>query len=221
MTSLPAAYRAVVPFKRLSLAKSRIALPAPDRAVLALAMARDTLAAVMASAGVASVTVVTDAEEYADTARGFGAAVLPDPGDLNLGLRQAAVGADRVVAILADLPALTPAGIAALLDSAESSHRGWGTLLRRRRKRNRHHGLSRTSGFLRAEFRAGLRRAPSGAGSGRTARPAIERAGRVLAGVGGLAARRGRPAERGRRGASRSRHTHPSGAGRATAVRSP
>ena len=120
MTSLPAAYRAVVPFKRLSLAKSRIALPAPDRAVLALAMARDTLAAVMASAGVASVTVVTDAEEYADTARGFGAAVLPDPGDLNLGLRQAAVGADRVVAILADLPALTPAGIAALLDSAES-----------------------------------------------------------------------------------------------------
>lgn len=50
MTALPIAYRAVVPFKRLSLAKSRIALPAPDRAVLALAMARDTLAAVVASA---------------------------------------------------------------------------------------------------------------------------------------------------------------------------
>lgn len=100
--------RAVVPFKRLDRAKSRLALPDVERRELALAMAYDTLAAVSGCAAVDEVVVVTDEAEYAAHARTLGAVVLPDVGALNAGLRAAATGGVLVLALLADLPALTP-----------------------------------------------------------------------------------------------------------------
>lgn len=127
----------VVPIKELARAKTRLAgavttTARTDRADLALALALDTLAAVLASA-VRRVVVVTSDDRVAaavtdlagagrltvvdDPARGLNAAV-------EAGARSLLGGADpttapvAVAALLADLPALRPAELDEALDAA-------------------------------------------------------------------------------------------------------
>ena len=120
-------WTAVIPVKRLSAAKSRLrgAVPAARHADLALAMVRDTVAAVLAGAAVAELLVVTDDEVAAAAVAELGARVVPDqPGaDLNAAMRFGAdevAGLARFRAVLAgDLPALRPGQLDAALAAAE------------------------------------------------------------------------------------------------------
>src|SRR5947209_10589199 len=77
-------WAAVVPVKRLPLAKTRIALPADLRAELALAIAADTVAACRATSAVARIVVVTDDEDAAARLAELGAVVVPDAPDAGL-----------------------------------------------------------------------------------------------------------------------------------------
>jgi 2-phospho-L-lactate guanylyltransferase len=118
-------WTAVIPVKRLSAAKSRLrgAVPAAHHPELALAMVRDTVAAVLACSRVAELLVVTDDPVAAAAATGLGARVVPDPAtDLNGAMR---FGADEVAglarprAVLAgDLPALQPQQLGEALAAA-------------------------------------------------------------------------------------------------------
>ncbi|MEV4659584.1 2-phospho-L-lactate guanylyltransferase [Micromonospora sp. NPDC049301] len=114
----------VVPVKRLTAAKSRLrgALPGVPHEELALALAADTLRAVLACPAVAEVLVVTDDARVAATARTAGARVLADEPDagLNAAFRHGAAGvpAGWVAGLTADLPALRPAELAAALLAA-------------------------------------------------------------------------------------------------------
>ncbi|WP_433797800.1 2-phospho-L-lactate guanylyltransferase [Actinoplanes sp. CA-252034] len=108
-------WTAVIPVKRLGAAKTRLrgAVPADRHPELALAMVRDTAAAVLSSASVAELLVVTDDPQVRAAVRELGARVVADPGGgLNAAMR---FGADEVTgrsahrAVLAgDLPALRP-----------------------------------------------------------------------------------------------------------------
>jgi 2-phospho-L-lactate guanylyltransferase len=112
----------VVPVKRLEVAKSRIALGAADRADLALAMATDTVAAAVACALVSRVVVVTDDARAIAALSGPDVTIVADEPDagLNPALRHGAMAADgrRIVAVSADLPALTASDLAAVLMAA-------------------------------------------------------------------------------------------------------
>jgi 2-phospho-L-lactate guanylyltransferase len=117
----------VIPVKRLELAKSRIALPAAERADLALAMATDTVAAAVACALVARVVVVTDDVRAVAALAGPGVTVVADAPDagLNPALRHGAAAAGgRIVAVSADLPALTAADLTTVLMAAARQARG-------------------------------------------------------------------------------------------------
>ena len=72
---------ALVAVKHLDGAKSRLALDfgIDDRARLTLAMLADTLTAIANSPAIASLTVVTPDPRVAETARRFGADLVPDP----------------------------------------------------------------------------------------------------------------------------------------------
>lgn len=117
----------VVPLKPLAVAKSRLATAAGAvRPALALAFALDTVAAALACAEVADVTVVTDDERAGAELAALGAFVVPDApaAGLNAALRY---GADRVrardpyaavAALNGDLPALRPAELAWVLREA-------------------------------------------------------------------------------------------------------
>jgi len=107
----------LMPVKVLAQAKSRLAgLAGPHRGELALALAGDTLTAVLACAEVARVIVITDDQVAAAALAGLGALVVPDePRDgLNAALRHGATHAaarwpgEGTVALSADLPALRP-----------------------------------------------------------------------------------------------------------------
>lgn len=115
----------VVPFKPLSLAKSRLAGAIDSRPAMALAFALDTVTAALASPEVAAVTVVTgDATLRAALAR-LGAHVtddVPDAG-LNAALLHGEGLARRwspesVAAMNGDLPALRPAELTLALREA-------------------------------------------------------------------------------------------------------
>jgi 2-phospho-L-lactate/phosphoenolpyruvate guanylyltransferase len=117
----------VVPLKPLALAKSRLADAAgPVRPALALAFALDTVAAALACPEVAEVTVVTDDPAAAAELAALGARVLPDApaAGLNAALRHGAEQVrDRVphaalAALNADLPALRPGELSAVLRAA-------------------------------------------------------------------------------------------------------
>jgi 2-phospho-L-lactate guanylyltransferase len=112
----------VVPVKRLEIAKSRIALPATDRADLALAMATDTVAAAVACPLVAGVVVVTDDARAVAALAGSRVTVVADTPDagLNPALRHGATAGagGRIVAVSADLPALTAIDLATVLVAA-------------------------------------------------------------------------------------------------------
>ncbi|MCU1676593.1 MAG: cofC [Frankiales bacterium] len=126
----------IVPVKRLSAAKTRLALPADLRRSLVLAMLSDTLLATAGmnddpaaaeSAVEMSVLVVTGDASAAAVAGHHGADVLGgEPGGgLNAAIAFGAAaarhlyGAHRLAAMAADLPALRPAELAAALLRAE------------------------------------------------------------------------------------------------------
>ncbi len=118
-------WAAVIPVKRLAAAKSRLrgALGADRHESLALALARDTVAAVRACPEVAEVLVVTDDPRVAEAVSTLGARVVPDaPGaGLNAAVAYGAALArpDRwSAALAADLPALRPADLSAALRAA-------------------------------------------------------------------------------------------------------
>jgi 2-phospho-L-lactate/phosphoenolpyruvate guanylyltransferase len=128
----PIAWSVLMPVKVLARAKSRLAgLAGPRRAELALALACDTVTAVLACEAAARVIVITD-DAAARTALGdLGALVVPDePRDgLNAALRHGAAHAaarwpgSGTAALSADLPALRPAEIGRALRAAS----GWPT----------------------------------------------------------------------------------------------
>ncbi|MFE7125584.1 2-phospho-L-lactate guanylyltransferase [Streptomyces sp. NPDC057617] len=119
----------VVPLKPLRLAKSRLAVAAGEalRPRLALAFAQDTVAAALACPAVRDVAVVTDDPTAAAELAALGARIVPDsPADglnaaLAHGARAVRAGRPRAaVAVLnADLPALRPAELGAVLAAAE------------------------------------------------------------------------------------------------------
>jgi 2-phospho-L-lactate guanylyltransferase len=117
----------LMPVKVLSEAKSRLAgLAGPRRGELALAVACDTVTAVMRTDQAARAIVITDDPVAASALRELGALVVPDePRDgLNAALRHgagiAAQGwpASGTAALSADLPALRPAELARALSAA-------------------------------------------------------------------------------------------------------
>lgn len=106
---------ALVPVKPPAIGKSRLDGVA-DRAGLARAIAIDTIRAARDAATVAQVLVITDdGSAFGDDVRGLGVDLCADPGGgLNAALRGGSRFARRTwpslrpVALLADLPALTP-----------------------------------------------------------------------------------------------------------------
>ena len=126
------AWSVLIPVKVLAEAKSRLAsLAGPRRAALALALASDTVTAVLASDAVARVIVITDDQDAAVVLAALGALVVPDEPRAGLnparrhGARYAAARwpGDGMAALSADLPALQPEQIGQALRAAA----GWPT----------------------------------------------------------------------------------------------
>jgi 2-phospho-L-lactate guanylyltransferase len=122
-----ARWSVLLPVKVLARAKSRLAdLAGPRRGELALALACDTVTAVLGCEAAARAIVITDDRVAAAALRDLGALVIPDaPRDgLNAALRHgAAFAAARwpgcgTAALSADLPALRPAELARALGAA-------------------------------------------------------------------------------------------------------
>jgi 2-phospho-L-lactate/phosphoenolpyruvate guanylyltransferase len=123
----PLSWSLVIPVKVLALAKSRLSeLAGPRRAELALAMAADTVAAVVACPAIAVVIVVTDDAAAGAELAGLGAVIVPD--EPAAGLNPALVFGAAYAAgrwpgrgragLAADLPALDPAEIGRALAAA-------------------------------------------------------------------------------------------------------
>jgi 2-phospho-L-lactate guanylyltransferase len=119
----------LIPVKVLGRAKSRLAgLAGPRRGELALAIACDTVRAVLGCGEAARVIVVTDDQVAAGALAGLGATVLPDePRDgLNPALRYGAAQArsrwpgSGTAALSADLPALRPQELGRALRAASA-----------------------------------------------------------------------------------------------------
>ncbi|WP_250001805.1 2-phospho-L-lactate guanylyltransferase [Actinoplanes sp. M2I2] len=119
-------WTAVMPVKRLGVAKSRLrgAVPAARHGDLALAMVRDTATAVLAASTVAELLVVTDEPLAAAVVAALGARVVPDrpSAGLNEAMRYGAddvagLGVHRAV-LAGDLPALRPEQLDAALTAA-------------------------------------------------------------------------------------------------------
>ncbi|MGH3198296.1 MAG: 2-phospho-L-lactate guanylyltransferase [Streptosporangiaceae bacterium] len=117
----------LMPVKVLARAKSRLAgLAGARRGELALALACDTVTAVLGCDAAARVIVITDDQAAGAALAALGAHVVPDePRDgLNAALRHGAAHADArwpasgTAALSADLPALRPAEIGRALRAA-------------------------------------------------------------------------------------------------------
>ncbi|MDF1602849.1 2-phospho-L-lactate guanylyltransferase [Nocardioides sp. YIM 152315] len=124
-SQLVATYAVLVPVKPPAVGKSRLAgLDGDARRRLAEAFAQDTVRACLRAERVAEVLVVTDDAHFSTVLSALGCDAIPDgvSGDLNGSLRQAAAEARRrwaglvPVAICADLPALRPDDLDAVLD---------------------------------------------------------------------------------------------------------
>jgi 2-phospho-L-lactate guanylyltransferase len=144
MTPGQKSWAVVVPVKLLARAKTRLGLPAGQRAQLALAMAEDTVRACAAAESVRRVVVVTDDPDGAAMALAAGASVVADEPDagLNPALRHgaahaaAALGAAGIVTVSSDLPSLRSEDLDAVLRAASAYRRaivadaaGTGTVL--------------------------------------------------------------------------------------------
>jgi 2-phospho-L-lactate/phosphoenolpyruvate guanylyltransferase len=117
----------VIPVKVLALAKSRLAgLTDPAREALALAMAEDTITAVVACKLVGAVVVVSDDPDVKAEAEALGAEVMADEpaAGLNQALRAGAEQMARrwpgrgIAGLTADLPALSAAELQSALTAA-------------------------------------------------------------------------------------------------------
>src|SRR4051794_16793869 len=105
---------AVIPVKRLPVAKTRLrgAVPDPLHDVIVLAMAKDTVAAVVACPLVERVLVVSDDPRVRAAVTALGAQCVPDEPDAGLnaaitfGARAATEPGTAVAVLTADLPAL-------------------------------------------------------------------------------------------------------------------
>jgi 2-phospho-L-lactate guanylyltransferase len=126
----PIRWSVLMPVKVLARAKSRLAgLAGPRRGDLALALACDTVTAVLGADAVARVIVVTDDQVATAALTALGALVVPDePRDgLNAALRYGAAyaaarwPADGTAALSADLPALRPEQISRALRAAAAA----------------------------------------------------------------------------------------------------
>ena len=122
---MDASFVVLVPVKSPAVGKSRLAGAGEElRQALAVAFARDTLAAAVATPAVVAVLAVTDSTELVGHAAADGFLVHPDPGGLNAALRAAARSAAArwpdatPVALCADLPALAPRDLSEALDAA-------------------------------------------------------------------------------------------------------
>jgi 2-phospho-L-lactate guanylyltransferase len=139
-------YVVLLPVKPPARGKSRLDVDPSRRHALAAAFALDTARACLAAARVEAVLAVTDDAHFAGDLRAAGCAAIPDgvTGDLNESLRQAAAEAARrwpagvPVALCADLPALVPDDLDAVLDDVSTTesaaafladHDGVGTTL--------------------------------------------------------------------------------------------
>jgi len=129
MTDNALTWSVLMPVKVLEQAKSRLAALAGERrGELALALACDTVTAVLACAEVARVIVITDDQLAAAALGGLGAVVVPDePRDgLNAALQHGATYArsrwpgDGTAALSADLAALRPDEIGRALRAASA-----------------------------------------------------------------------------------------------------
>jgi 2-phospho-L-lactate/phosphoenolpyruvate guanylyltransferase len=121
------AWSVLMPVKVLAEAKSRLAgLSGPRRAELALALASDTVTAVLGSDAVARVVVITDDQAAAVALAALGALIVPDEprAGLNAARRHGAAYAaarwpgEGTAALSADLPALRPEQIGRALRAA-------------------------------------------------------------------------------------------------------
>ncbi|MBA2513290.1 MAG: 2-phospho-L-lactate guanylyltransferase [Solirubrobacterales bacterium] len=121
---------AVLPVKSFARAKQRIAgaVAGPDRRILAEAMVEDVLAALAAVDGLHGVVVVTAEIRAHALALEAGASVVPDPREAGqsfaagVGIEAAvADGADRVLLVPGDCPALDPGEIESLLGSRRAA----------------------------------------------------------------------------------------------------
>lgn len=115
---------AVLPVKTFAAAKQRLgdSVASADRQELAAAMAEDVLDALGRVSGLDAVLVVTAEPRAAAAARAAGAGVVTDPDEAGqsaaarLGVTEAVrQGAERVLLVPGDCPALDPAEVAALL----------------------------------------------------------------------------------------------------------
>ena len=127
----------IIAVKRLAAAKSRLAVrfggDARERVVLAMLV--DTITAAWAVPGVDSVAVVTPDRVAAATARGLGAAVVPDPtpgehpDPLNnailVACDQVSFATPNIVVLQGDLPALRPGELSAALALARLQPRSF------------------------------------------------------------------------------------------------
>jgi 2-phospho-L-lactate guanylyltransferase len=127
--NVPITWSVLMPVKVLDQAKSRLAeLTGPRRAEFALALACDTVTAVLGSmkpGPAARVIVITDDQVAAVALAALGALVIPDEprAGLNAALRHGAGYAARwphsgTAALSADLPALRPAELGQALSAA-------------------------------------------------------------------------------------------------------
>jgi 2-phospho-L-lactate/phosphoenolpyruvate guanylyltransferase len=121
---------AILPVKRFSRAKQRLGESIDDglRLALAAAMVQDVLSALADTPELAFTIVVTSEPSVAEDARAHGALVMPDSEDqgqaaaASLGIAQALrEGAERVICVPGDCPALDPAELGALLREEHSS----------------------------------------------------------------------------------------------------
>lgn len=129
-------WTAIVPVKRLAVAKTRLHVPGVAREDLALAFALDTVTALVSADAVERVVVITndDRARAAFAAQAIPAiTTIPDAPDagLNAALRHGADVARRdhaaahLVAVSADLPALTGPDVDAVLKAADEVNGSW------------------------------------------------------------------------------------------------
>lgn len=123
----------VVPVKRLTLAKSRLDLPAADRADLALAMACDVVATALSCPLVGQVLVISDDARARDAVHALGAVLVDDEPDAGLNpalshgvstARRAAPD-DAVAIVSSDVPGMTVEELSLVLTAAAALQRGY------------------------------------------------------------------------------------------------